>query len=235
MVPPPTSHTSSVSSTESSRRQRSPYETSVYGKQASQTTQYILERFTASERYGLWPQAKLHTQWPGKAEPGDPTYDNYAASNFAGLDDRDAQSAMNVHALTLLLDRIWPSIVFVHSQAGQYAWPLAQARPALVKAIVGIEPEDPLAGGVLEAFIASRGEVVAPLEEMDVRREPAGDLDSGVMRARIDDDDFIKQMRNGRQALGQVALFVADNHAERDGARMFSSQAALVRQSVVAA
>ena len=124
-------------------RGRSPYETSVYGKQASQTTQYILERFTASERFGLWPQAKLHTQWPGKAEPGDPTYDNYAASNFASLDDRDAQSAMNVHALSLLLDRIGPSIVFVHSQAGQYGWPLAQARPALVKAIVGIEPTGP--------------------------------------------------------------------------------------------
>ncbi len=124
-------------------RGRSPYEARVYGKQASQTTQYILERFTASERFGLWPQAKLHTQWPGKAETGDPVYDNYAASNFAGLDDRDAQSAMNVHALSLLLDRIGPSIVFVHSQAGQYAWPLAQARPALVKAIVGVEPTGP--------------------------------------------------------------------------------------------
>jgi pimeloyl-ACP methyl ester carboxylesterase len=48
-----------------------------------------------------------------------------------------------VHALSLLLDRIGPSIVFVHSQAGQYGWPLAQARPALVKAIVGIEPAGP--------------------------------------------------------------------------------------------
>src|SRR5262245_4504738 len=124
-------------------RGRSPYETAVYGKARSQTTQYILERFTATERFRLWPQAHLHTQWPGKAEPGDPTYDNYAASNFASMDDRIAQTAMNVHALALLLDRIGPSIVFVHSQAGQYAWPLAQERPALVKAIVGIEPSGP--------------------------------------------------------------------------------------------
>jgi pimeloyl-ACP methyl ester carboxylesterase len=124
-------------------RGRSPYETAVYGEPRSQTTQYILERFTASDRFRLWPQAHLHTQWPGKAEPGDPTYDNYASSNFASMEDRDAQTAMNVHALDLLLDKIGPSIVFVHSQAGQYAWPLAQDRPALVKAIVAIEPSGP--------------------------------------------------------------------------------------------
>jgi pimeloyl-ACP methyl ester carboxylesterase len=124
-------------------RGRSPYEPTVYGKPRSQTTQYILERFTASERFKLWPQAHLHTQWPGKAEVGDPVYDNYAASNFASMEDRDAQTAMNVHALSALLDRIGPSIVFVHSQAGQYAWPLAQERPALVKAIVGVEPSGP--------------------------------------------------------------------------------------------
>ena len=124
-------------------RGRSPYETSVYGKTTSQTTQYILERFTASEDFKLWPQAHLHTQWPGKAEPGDSIYDNYASSNFPSMDNRDAQTAMNVHALGLLLDRIGPSIVFVHSQGGQYAWPLAQDRPALVKAIVAIEPAGP--------------------------------------------------------------------------------------------
>jgi pimeloyl-ACP methyl ester carboxylesterase len=124
-------------------RGRSPYEASVYGKTASQTTQYILERFTASERFKLWPQAQLHTQWPGRAEPGDPIYDSYASSNTASMDDRDEQSAMNVHALDLLLDRIGPSILFVHSQAGQYAWPVAQDRPALVKAIVAIEPAGP--------------------------------------------------------------------------------------------
>jgi pimeloyl-ACP methyl ester carboxylesterase len=124
-------------------RGRSPYETAVYGPSRSQTTQYILERFTASERFKLWPQAQLHTQWPGKAETGDPVYDNYAASNFGSMEDREAQTAMNVHALSALLDRIGPAIVFVHSQSGQYAWPLAQARPALVKAIVGVEPSGP--------------------------------------------------------------------------------------------
>ena len=124
-------------------RGRSPYELQVYGKTASQTREYVLQRFAAGENYNLWPQAHLHTQWPGKAEPGDPVFDNYASSNIASMDDRDTQDAMNVHALSVLLDKIGPAIVFVHSQSGQYAWPLAQARPALVKAIVAAEASGP--------------------------------------------------------------------------------------------
>jgi pimeloyl-ACP methyl ester carboxylesterase len=53
------------------------------------------------------------------------------------------QSKMNVDAFAALLDRIGPAIVLVHSQSGQYGWPLAQARPTLVKAIVAVEPSGP--------------------------------------------------------------------------------------------
>jgi pimeloyl-ACP methyl ester carboxylesterase len=102
-----------------------------------------MQRFSTSEKYNLWPQAKLHTQWPGNAQPGDPAFDNYFASNVPSMEDRDSQARMNVDALAALLDRIGPSIVLVHSQSGQYGWPLAQARPALVKAIVGAEPSGP--------------------------------------------------------------------------------------------
>jgi pimeloyl-ACP methyl ester carboxylesterase len=41
------------------------------------------------------------------------------------------------------LDKIGPAIILVHSQSGAYAWPLAQMRPALVKAIVAAEPSGP--------------------------------------------------------------------------------------------
>jgi hypothetical protein len=33
-----------------------------------------------------------------------------------------------------------PWILLVHSQSGRYAWPLAQARPGLVEAIIAAEP-----------------------------------------------------------------------------------------------
>jgi pimeloyl-ACP methyl ester carboxylesterase len=124
-------------------RGRSAYIGDVYGPSRTQTREYVMQRFSSSERYNLWPQAKFHTQWPGNAQPGDPVFDNYFASNVPSMDNRGMQSKMNVDALAALLDRVGPSIVLVHSQSGQYGWPLAQARPALVKAIVAAEPSGP--------------------------------------------------------------------------------------------
>ena len=124
-------------------RGRSAYIADVYGPSRTQTREYVMQRFSTSEKYNLWPQAKLHTQWPGTGEPGDPAFDNYFASNVPSMDNREMQSRMNVDALAALLDRIGPAIVLVHSQSGQYGWPLAQARPALVKAIVAAEASGP--------------------------------------------------------------------------------------------
>lgn len=124
-------------------RGRSAYIADVYGASRTQTREYVMQRFSSSEKFNLWPQAKLHTQWPGSGEPGDPVFDNYFASNVPSMENRGIQSRMNVDALAALLDRIGPAIVLVHSQSGQYGWPLAQARPALVKAIVAAEPSGP--------------------------------------------------------------------------------------------
>jgi pimeloyl-ACP methyl ester carboxylesterase len=125
-------------------RGRSAYVPDVYGMPATaQPLRYVLEKFTSQERYKLWPQAALHTQWPGKGEPGDPAFDQYWASDVPGMFNRNLQAQMNVDALAALLDRIGPSILLVHSQSGGYAWPLAQARPDLVKAIVAAEPAGP--------------------------------------------------------------------------------------------
>ncbi len=124
-------------------RGRSAYIADVYGPSRTQTREYVMQKFSTSEKYNLWPQAKLHTQWPGTGEPGDPAFDNYFASNVPSMDNREMQSRMNVDALAALLDRIGPAIVLVHSQSGQYGWPLAQARPALVKAIVAAEASGP--------------------------------------------------------------------------------------------
>jgi pimeloyl-ACP methyl ester carboxylesterase len=140
-------------------RGRSPYIADVYGPARTQTREYAMQRFSTSEKYNLWPQAKLHTQWPGSADPGDPAFDNYFASNVPSMEDRGMQSRMNVDALATLLDRVGPSIVLVHSQSGQYGWPLAQARPALVKAIVAAEPSGPPVHDVVVPGVARFGMV----------------------------------------------------------------------------
>jgi pimeloyl-ACP methyl ester carboxylesterase len=124
-------------------RGRSAYIGDVYGPSRTQTREYVMQRFSTSEKYNLWPQARFHTQWPGNAQPGDPAFDDYFASNVPSMENRETQSKMNIDALAALFDRIGPAIVLVHSQSGQYGWPLAQARPALVKALVGAEPSGP--------------------------------------------------------------------------------------------
>src|SRR5262245_34311723 len=124
-------------------RGRSNFVPEVYGDTSGQPLDYVMQKFTSQERYKLWPQAALHTQWPGAGEPGDPTFDQYTSSEAQGMENRVLQTQMNVDALAALLDRIGASIILVHSQSGAYAWPLAQVRPSLVKAIVAAEPAGP--------------------------------------------------------------------------------------------
>src|SRR5881397_2952309 len=47
-------------------RGRAAYEAELYGPLTRLDLENIQRRFAAPERYNLWPQAHLHTQWPGK-------------------------------------------------------------------------------------------------------------------------------------------------------------------------
>jgi hypothetical protein len=46
-------------------RARSAWDPTGNTTQTTYSAEIIEERFTAPEKYNLWPQAKLHTQWPG--------------------------------------------------------------------------------------------------------------------------------------------------------------------------
>src|SRR6516162_328176 len=76
-------------------RGRSAYIADVYGASRTQTREYVMQRFSTSEKFNLWPQARLHTQWPGTGEPGDPVFDNYFASNVPSMENREIQSRQN--------------------------------------------------------------------------------------------------------------------------------------------
>lgn len=165
-----------------SARGRSAYVDTVYGAARRQTREYVLERFAAPERFGAYPQASAHTQWPGTAEPGNPVFDNYFASNVQSMQNRDLQTEMNVNALSELLDRLGPSIVLVHSQSGNYGWPLAQARPDLLKMLVAVEPTGPPVHNVVirgeprfnMPFDEAEGEETNALYRDDPRVKPYG-------------------------------------------------------------
>ena len=125
-------------------RGRASYQSGVYGVLSPDIDiNYTQRRFTSIERYNLWPQAHLHTQWPGKGEPGDAVFDQFIASQLPGITNFTVQQQVSRDAILALLEKIGPAILLTHSQSGTFGWPVADARPDLVKAIVAVEPNGP--------------------------------------------------------------------------------------------
>jgi pimeloyl-ACP methyl ester carboxylesterase len=124
-------------------RGRSAYWSQLYGPVTPSRFGFLDQRFVAPERYQQWPQAHLHTQWPGSGRPGDPAFDQFYASQFPSLASFPRQQELNRDALVALLDRIGPAILLTHSQSGAFNWPVADARPNLIKALVAVEPSGP--------------------------------------------------------------------------------------------
>ena len=79
----------------------------------------------------------------GSGTPDDPVTLQMTGSYVPEMKDFTKAQLLNRDALVALLDKIGPAILMVHSQAGAFAWPVADARPDLVKAIVGVEPNGP--------------------------------------------------------------------------------------------
>jgi pimeloyl-ACP methyl ester carboxylesterase len=106
---------------------------------------FVEREFTAPEDFGGWPQAKLHTQWPGgpkEGHMGDPVFDQFYASFVPSLGYQESETLMR-EAGTALLEKIGPAVLMVHSQGGLFAWLIGDARPKLVKGIVAVEPSGP--------------------------------------------------------------------------------------------
>src|SRR5205823_1974272 len=102
-----------------------------------------------------WPQAKKHNQWPGegpnKGRMGDPVFDAFYASQVESLASAIELQRLIKAAGTALLDKIGPAVIITHSQAGPYAWLLADSRPKAVKGIVAIESlGQPFRSGVVK-------------------------------------------------------------------------------------
>jgi pimeloyl-ACP methyl ester carboxylesterase len=106
----------------------------------------IAQQFTAPEAFNLFPEAHLHTQWPGtgrnKGQEGDPIFDQFFASQVESLPSAKSEVLMR-SAGAALLDKIGPAILLTHSQGGSLGWQIADARPKLVKAILALEPSTP--------------------------------------------------------------------------------------------
>jgi pimeloyl-ACP methyl ester carboxylesterase len=124
-------------------RGRSAYNATSDGPEAPDDAEMIERLFTAVERFNLWPQAHLHTQWPGSGMPGDPAFEQFRASQNPSLTDNVTMDTANRAALVALLRRIGPAVLMTHSRSGPFGWEVADDASELVKAIVALEPSGP--------------------------------------------------------------------------------------------
>ena len=124
-------------------RGRSSYQPDTDGTQAYPQVLRVQERFTAPEKFNLWAQARLHTQWPGTGMAGDPNFDQFFASQVPFVQKPEVIQALNRDAIAALIDKLGPVILMTHSQSGAYGWEAVDQRPGMVKALIQAEPSAP--------------------------------------------------------------------------------------------
>ncbi|WP_426959612.1 esterase [Muricoccus radiodurans] len=93
------------------------------------------ERFRIGEGPGSFQRG---TTYPGVQFPTDrESYRNFVRQNVPRFTTTDE---LTLEAYLALLDRVGPSVVVAHSQAGLFGWRAAQERPDRVRALVLVEP-----------------------------------------------------------------------------------------------
>lgn len=118
------------------------------GSMKTYSAEKLQQLFTAPKKYMQWPQAALHTQWPGTGVMGDKIFDTYYASTVDFFGEAIGQQVTVQRAGAALLDRIGrPVILLSHSQGGIMPWILTEVRPDSVHAIISLEPSGPPFGG----------------------------------------------------------------------------------------
>ena len=122
-------------------RGRSAWHPGIDGELRNFPVSTVETLFTAPD--GTWPQASLHTQWPGAGRKGDPVFDQFYASQVEYVGSNVATQTAMQAAGVALLERIGPAVLVTHSQAGPFGWLIADVRPDLVKGIVASEPQGP--------------------------------------------------------------------------------------------
>ena len=116
----------------------------VYGPYARLATNELESIFTGQERFDLFPQAKRHTRWPGgPGVKGNLAFDQFYLSQVPYIASALKSEELVNPALIALLEKIGPSVVLTHSQAGVFGWAVSDQRPDLVKAHVAVEPNGP--------------------------------------------------------------------------------------------
>src|ERR1700694_6030219 len=110
------------------------------------------ERFRIGQGAGSYsPDRTKQRVMPGSQFPVD-AYDNFVKQNVPRWTTTDEAT---LRAYIALIDKVCPCAILFHSQAGQFGFKAAQARPDKVKALIAVEPAgqgDPQAADALQGI-----------------------------------------------------------------------------------
>jgi pimeloyl-ACP methyl ester carboxylesterase len=128
------------------------------------------------------PLAESQTQWPWDRSTSDPVLEQLSASAGPMLQQLAEANELDARRLASLLDRIGPAVLVTHSLGAVSGWLAANRRPALVSAIVAVEPMGPpyvsipglgeLTWGITSAPLESDPPAASPADLEDDRRIP---------------------------------------------------------------
>ncbi len=107
-------------------------------------------------------QLPQHTQWPFQADD-EAALDEFIAGYGPLPADLAISEDMDGDRLASLLDRIGPVVLLTHSASGPVGWLVADRRPALVKAVIAIEPMGPPFATIPNIGSLAWGLTAAPL------------------------------------------------------------------------
>jgi len=96
--------------------------------------------FTSPENFDNYPQADLHTQWPGNGTRGDPIFDAFTAANGPISSSNVAVENTMRTSGCQLLSMIGQSYTICHSAGCTYTAIWSDACPDLLRANINIEP-----------------------------------------------------------------------------------------------
>ena len=111
---------------------RSPYHPDALGPSHLPTVPAIEFLLTSTAVFNT-------AQWPGPGGMHDPLVDQFMACERGNVSDEAFHSALVWPGGAELLERLGPSVLFVHAFGGFFAWGVADRRPDLVKGIVCME------------------------------------------------------------------------------------------------
>ena len=132
-------------------------------------------------------------------------YDNFVKQSVPRWTTTDEAI---IRAYTALVDKVCPCVILFHSQAGQFGFKVAQARPDKVKALVAVEP-----AGVGDA---KRAAALKDIPTLVVFGDNIA-LDSRWPQIRKNDIDFVGEIT---KAGGRVEIVDLPNVGMRGNSHM---------------